>query len=410
MAEDGAGVEGAARQMSSGSSTAGLPFDASPISALGLSAGSVGGAAQPEDDRQRRSKSDHSAQRSPPAANQVIGAVATPTSIADVLVVEESGEVPLRAEPARQLHRPVVDPAGRPDREPRSGRMSWWRGLALGALIPSMLGLALLWQGGPDAWTLLRSLLDQSAPPSSVESPEREDQPLADLTRRTVLLKAASSAQAGRGRPTVGFVGSGNYATGVLIPAFAKTKARLKSVASSGGVSGMHAGKKHGFEETTTDAAGLIQDPAIDTVVITTRHDSHARFVCDILKAGKHVFVEKPLALDRAHLAQIREVYEPLAEQGRAPLLMVGFNRRFSPLIEKAKALLAGVREPKSFVMTVNAGEIPADHWTQDTAIGGGPDRRRGLSFYRSVALSGRGASDRDAGHDDWQGRGADSR
>jgi predicted dehydrogenase len=206
-----------------------------------------------------------------------------------------------------------------------------------------------------------------------LEYPTEAETPLEQLTRRTVQLKQAPVASGtGRGRPTVGFVGSGNYATGVLIPAFAKTKVRLKSVASSGGVSGVHAGKKHGFEETTTDSAGLIQDAAIDTVVITTRHDSHARFVSDALAAGKHVFVEKPLALNRAHLQRIREVYEPLAEQGRAPLLMVGFNRRFSPLVRKAKSLLAGVREPKSFVMTVNAGDIPADHWTQDPAVGGG--------------------------------------
>jgi predicted dehydrogenase len=179
-----------------------------------------------------------------------------------------------------------------------------------------------------------------------------------------VVLKPALKAVNRAGRPTVGFIGAGNYATGVLIPAFVKTKARLKSVASSGGVSGVHAGRKHGFEETTTDTAGLIRDPEINTVVITTRHDSHARFVCEALRAGKHVFVEKPLALNREHLSQIQEVYEPLAEQGRAPRLMVGLNRRFSPLIQKARTLLAGVAGPKTFVMTINAGEIPADHWT----------------------------------------------
>lgn len=206
-----------------------------------------------------------------------------------------------------------------------------------------------------------------------LEYPTESEKPLEELTRQTVRLKQAQTASGtGPQRPTVGCIGSGNYATGVLIPAFAKTQARLKSVASSGGVSGVHAGRKYGFEETTTDSASLIQDAEINTVVITTRHDSHARFVCDALSAGKHVFVEKPLALDRAHLQRIREVYEPLAEQGRAPLLMVGFNRRFSPLMQKAKSLLAAVREPKAFVMTVNAGDIPADHWTQDPEIGGG--------------------------------------
>ncbi|WP_232424155.1 bi-domain-containing oxidoreductase [Imhoffiella purpurea] len=205
-----------------------------------------------------------------------------------------------------------------------------------------------------------------------LEYPSEDEVPLETLTQRTVVLKPAPRAAGSAGRPTVGFIGAGNYATGVLIPAFTKTRARLKSVATSGGISGVHAGRKHGFEETTTDSAGLIRDPAIDTVVITTRHDSHARFVCEAVGAGKHVFVEKPLALNPAHLSRIRDLYEPLAQQGRAPLLIAGFNRRFSPLVQKARALLAGVTEPKTFVMTVNAGEIPPDHWTQDRAVGGG--------------------------------------
>ncbi len=168
------------------------------------------------------------------------------------------------------------------------------------------------------------------------------------------------------GQPVVGFIGAGNYATRVLIPAFKDTGAVLKSVASSGGVSGVHAGRKFGFQETTTDTEGLLADSAINTVVITTRHNSHARLVCDALKAGKHVFVEKPLCLTLDQLKEIEEVYS------QWPLLMVGFNRRFSPHIQKIKNLLEGIRQPKSFIITVNAGAIPADHWTQDLEVGGG--------------------------------------
>jgi predicted dehydrogenase/threonine dehydrogenase-like Zn-dependent dehydrogenase len=163
----------------------------------------------------------------------------------------------------------------------------------------------------------------------------------------------------------LGFVGSGNYATAVLIPAFKAAGARLKTVASSGGVSGLHAGRKFGFESTTTDTTSVFSDAQINAVVVTTRHDSHAGFVMQALKAGKHVFVEKPLCLTLGELAQI----EAAASK---PIVMVGFNRRFAPQVQKINSLLKGVTGPKSFVMTVNAGAIPAAHWTQDLEVGGG--------------------------------------
>ncbi len=173
----------------------------------------------------------------------------------------------------------------------------------------------------------------------------------------------------------VGVIGSGNYATQVLIPAFKLTPAVLQSVASASGVSGVHAGKKYGFEETTTDSATILQNDSINTIVVATRHDSHARYVCEALRAGKHVFVEKPLAITRNELDEITQTYDELnvvgAESG-APLLMVGFNRRFAPQIQKIKSLLAVVQEPKSLVMTINAGAIPPEHWIHHPGIGGG--------------------------------------
>lgn len=177
----------------------------------------------------------------------------------------------------------------------------------------------------------------------------------------------------GIGRPvSVAFVGSGNYATAVLIPAFKEAGARMRSVASSAGVSGVHAGKKYGFEETTTDTNRLFADPDVDALVITTRHNSHARFVIKALDAGKHVFVEKPLCLTLAELEEIEGAYVKQQAHGKTPLVMVGFNRRFAPQVQRIKTLLAGVSGPKSFVMTVNAGALPADHWTQDPEVGGG--------------------------------------
>ncbi len=169
------------------------------------------------------------------------------------------------------------------------------------------------------------------------------------------------------------FVGSGNYATAVLIPAFKEAGAHLRSVASSAGVSGVHAGRKYGFDETTTDTSRLFADETTNAVVITTRHDSHTRFVLQALNAGKHVFAEKPLCLTLAELAEIEMAYAEVGKVAAAsPMVMVGFNRRFAPQVQKVKQLLNGVTGPKSFIMTVNAGAIPADHWTQDAEAGGG--------------------------------------
>jgi predicted dehydrogenase/threonine dehydrogenase-like Zn-dependent dehydrogenase len=222
-----------------------------------------------------------------------------------------------------------------------------------------------------------------------LEYPTREEKPDAVMRESTVRLveRAAtlspgpSPAHGGGGKCSVAFVGSGNYATGVLIPAFKEAGAHMASVASSAGVSGVHAGKKYGFDETTTDTDKLFTDPNVDALVITTRHNSHARFVLQALAAGKHLFVEKPLCLTLAELDEIEAAHARLEEQGKAPLLMVGFNRRFAPQIQKIKSLLNGVSGPKSFVMTVNAGAIPADHWAQDMEIGGGRIIGEGCHF-----------------------------
>ncbi len=192
---------------------------------------------------------------------------------------------------------------------------------------------------------------------------------------RTVTLKPTNETalQVSVGKAAVSFVGSGNYATAVLIPAFKESGAHLRSVASSAGVSGVHAGRKFGFYETTTDTNRLFSDTASNAIVVTTQHDSHARFVLQALRGGKHVFVEKPLCLTLDELAEIETAYAEAGKSATAsPLVMVGFNRRFAPQVQKIKQLLNGVTGPKVFVMTVNAGAITADHWTQDPEAGGG--------------------------------------
>ena len=171
------------------------------------------------------------------------------------------------------------------------------------------------------------------------------------------------------GRATAGFIGAGNYCGRILLKAFKEAGATLHSIVSANGVSAAHYGRKLGFQQVGSEANAVIGNADIDTVCIATRHDSHAKFVRAALAAGKHVFVEKPLCVT---LEELDNIEADLREQGdKAPLLMVGFNRRFAPMVIRAKSLIASVMEPKSFIMTVNAGFLASDHWTQRPEMGG---------------------------------------
>lgn len=206
-----------------------------------------------------------------------------------------------------------------------------------------------------------------------IEYPET---PAGELPSRRVTLREVSTAHSPT-EPSVAFIGSGNYASRVLAPAFAAAGARLQTAVSSGGVSAAELGRKLGFATASTDSAAAIADPAVNTVAIATRHDTHARFVRQALEAGKHVFVEKPLAITQAELDHVEAAWRANSDR----LLMVGFNRRFAPHIAKMKSLLAGVGGPKTFIATVNAGAIPANHWTQDPTVGGGRIIGEGCHF-----------------------------
>ncbi len=172
--------------------------------------------------------------------------------------------------------------------------------------------------------------------------------------------------------PTLGVLGAGNYAARVLLPILRGAGVRLHTVASAGGTSAAVAARKFGFARAVSEPAALLAEAAIDTVLVATRHDSHARYVCAALESGKHVFCEKPLCLTRAELQEIRRVYEPLLAGENPPLLMLGYNRRFAPLTRTLARLLTAAPRPKCFVMTVNAGALPAGHWTRDARRGGG--------------------------------------
>ena len=167
----------------------------------------------------------------------------------------------------------------------------------------------------------------------------------------------------------LGVLGAGLYANATLLPVLKNNKDfELVGIASSGGLHAQHSGKKYGFQYATSSEEEIINDPNINTVAILTRHDSHADLVVKALKAGKHVFVEKPLAINSKQLSIISK--QLLATDHR--LLLAGFNRRFSPLAQSLSSFLSHRSESLHAHYRVNAGYIPLNHWTQDPILGGG--------------------------------------
>jgi predicted dehydrogenase/threonine dehydrogenase-like Zn-dependent dehydrogenase len=168
-------------------------------------------------------------------------------------------------------------------------------------------------------------------------------------------------------RGVVGVIGAGNFALRTLLPLLARSGARLHTVSSSGGTAAAIAAERFGFERVATSVEAVLESEEIDTVFVLTRHHTHAELAVRALEAGKHVFVEKPLALSEEELS---EVERAALSSGR--LLMVGFNRRFAPLTLELRRSLAGRAGPLSLIVTVNAGAVPREHWTQDVEQGGG--------------------------------------
>jgi predicted dehydrogenase/threonine dehydrogenase-like Zn-dependent dehydrogenase len=170
---------------------------------------------------------------------------------------------------------------------------------------------------------------------------------------------------------TVGIIGAGNFTDAILLPALKRAGANLKTIASAGGLNATLLAKKHGIAQCTTDYQNILQDPEIDLCVITTRHNNHAQLTIEALQAGKHVFVEKPLAIYNHELPLLIQ-----AQQVSGRLVMVGFNRRFSPYTQKMKDLLRALTGsqmvPINVVATINAGSIPANSWVHNRDIGGG--------------------------------------
>jgi len=165
----------------------------------------------------------------------------------------------------------------------------------------------------------------------------------------------------------IGIIGSGNFTSATILPNLKKLNANMAYIASSGGLSSTTLAKKYRIANSTTDYRQILQDSDLDLVLITTRHNSHASMVLETMKAGKSVFVEKPLGIKEEELDEIISCYDQTNVN-----VTVGFNRRFAPLAQKMKSVLGSNNTPINIVATMNAGAIPANVWVHDMEIGGG--------------------------------------
>jgi len=177
----------------------------------------------------------------------------------------------------------------------------------------------------------------------------------------TVVINAWKFAPGNGG---IGIIGAGNYTAMTMLPKLSEIGAPIYAIASATGVTGTALAKKYKIDKSSSDYKSILNDPAIELVMITTRHNEHAHMVVETLKAGKHVFVEKPLALNRQELDEIIAVYDG------SKTLTVGFNRRFSPHIQKVKQLVGDAQ--MNVIATMNAGSIPPNVWVHDMKVGGG--------------------------------------
>ncbi|HTB63824.1 MAG TPA: bi-domain-containing oxidoreductase, partial [Opitutales bacterium] len=190
--------------------------------------------------------------------------------------------------------------------------------------------------------------------------------PLASMASQTV--RHATPTGDKTTTPVVGVIGAGVFATRAMLPALAsQTPLQFHTIVSARGVTAAQAARKFGFATSSTDTASVLSNPDINVVFIASHDAAHARQTVAALSVGKHVFVEKPLCLTLDELQEIEH-----ASASSPSLLMVGYNRRFSPHVAKMKSLLDGVRVPRAMVYTVNAGFVPPGHWLFNSASGGG--------------------------------------
>jgi len=187
------------------------------------------------------------------------------------------------------------------------------------------------------------------------------------LAKRAVSSRLVATSSPPADTVGIGMIGAGNFATGTLIPALKRLNdVRLRAICSAGGLTARSAARRHGFDYSSSDVDELLADDEIQAVVIATRHDTHASMAARALQAGKHVFVEKPLALTATELDELVR-----AQRESGMILMPGFNRRFSPLSVELRDFFARRSGPIEALCRVNAGPISADSWYQDPQEGG---------------------------------------
>ena len=187
---------------------------------------------------------------------------------------------------------------------------------------------------------------------------------------RRVELRPAARATSGR-KAVLGLIGAGNFTQSTLLPPIMKLGPRMRGVTTGKPVNAKNAAKKYHFEFFATDASEIIHDQEVNLVFVTSRHDSHAHYVAEALRAGKNVFVEKPPALNHEELEAILSAYDEAERAGTAPLLMVGYNRRFSEPVHTIQQFFAVRTEPLVMHYRVNAGFMPSTYWMQHPEQGG---------------------------------------
>lgn len=193
------------------------------------------------------------------------------------------------------------------------------------------------------------------------------DYPAVTAPKRRLELRARPAAT---GQLGVSVIGVGNFARLVMVPILSKIEGVCwRGLCSAKGLNAEHTGRNAGFQFATTDAAEITGDPGTQAIFIATRHDLHAELAIAALRAGKHVFVEKPLCITLEELAAIASCIEELGPE--CPLLMVGFNRRFAPATTLLRNFFRGIA-PLSVQYRFSPGHVPPDHWTQDEEVGGG--------------------------------------
>lgn len=196
------------------------------------------------------------------------------------------------------------------------------------------------------------------------------EKPVINLPNIQTGISHSSRTEGTHRKPALAVIGAGNYASQVLLPVLSKVDADVRTIVSRNGTKAADLGKRYGIQNVVTDPSVVFDDPGLDGVIIATRHDSHGELTLKALDAQKHVYVEKPLCLT---LKELEAIETSLGQNiDRQPLLMVGFNRRFSAHGITMKRLLQQVREPMAITYTVNAGWIDPQHWTQDPEAGGG--------------------------------------